>query len=182
MFLSFPFWAAGRRPAKKPSFHRRKAKIAGFVGQAQPGCLTSPVIIFSFKTNRVLEQAQLILSKTVFLRQLGFGIGVASQMVCIGSRFQSRSFERATVEVYFMTIVEMLEQSVVLTILGMAVVFAFLWLMIVCVNLMGKVIHKIGLDKDVNQAQAPAARTGTPPQVTAAISAAVNEYRKTEAK
>jgi oxaloacetate decarboxylase gamma subunit len=48
-----------------------------------------------------------------------------------------------------MTIFEMLEQSAVLTVLGMTVVFAFLWVMIVCVNLAAKLIHKAGLDKDV---------------------------------
>jgi oxaloacetate decarboxylase gamma subunit len=82
----------------------------------------------------------------------------------------------------FMTILEMLEQSSILTVLGMTVVFAFLWIMIVCVNLMGKAIHKMGLDKDVEQppAYSTAAGTGTPPQVTAAISAAVKEYRENE--
>jgi oxaloacetate decarboxylase gamma subunit len=81
-----------------------------------------------------------------------------------------------------MTILEMLEQSAILTVLGMAVVFVFLWIMIVCVNLAGKAIHKLGLDKDIQQppASLPAQRTGTSPQVTAAISAAVNEYRKNE--
>jgi oxaloacetate decarboxylase gamma subunit len=85
-------------------------------------------------------------------------------------------------EVYLMTIVEMLGQSGSLTILGMAVVFLFLWIMIICVNLTGRMIHRMGLDKDVQQppAQAPAAQAGTPPQVTAAISAAVSEYRKGE--
>jgi oxaloacetate decarboxylase gamma subunit len=73
---------------------------------------------------------------------------------------------------------EMLEQSAILTILGMAVVFIFLWIMIVCVNLVSKAIHNLGLDKDVQEP--PAVRSGTPPQVTAAISAAVNEYRKNE--
>ena len=34
-----------------------------------------------------------------------------------------------------MTIMEMLQQSVFLTVLGMAVVFVFLWLMIVCMVL-----------------------------------------------
>jgi oxaloacetate decarboxylase gamma subunit len=77
---------------------------------------------------------------------------------------------------------KMLEQSVVLTILGMAVVFIFLWIMIICVHITGKMIHKMGLDKDVRQppAYSPPAQSGTPPQVTAAISAAVNEYRKNE--
>jgi Na+-transporting methylmalonyl-CoA/oxaloacetate decarboxylase gamma subunit len=36
-----------------------------------------------------------------------------------------------------MTIFEMLQQSAVLTILGMTVVFVFLWIMVVCVNLSG---------------------------------------------
>jgi oxaloacetate decarboxylase gamma subunit len=79
-----------------------------------------------------------------------------------------------------MTIMDMLGQSVILTILGMAVVFVFLWIMIICVNLTGKAIHKMGLDKDVQEppVYSPAAGTGTAPQVTAAITAAVNEYRK----
>ncbi|MDR2185796.1 MAG: OadG family protein [Treponema sp.] len=79
-----------------------------------------------------------------------------------------------------MTIIEMLEQSTILTVLGMTVVFVFLWIMIICVNLVSKAIRKLGLDKDVQQPPSPAAQTGTPPQVTAAISAAVNEYRKNE--
>jgi oxaloacetate decarboxylase gamma subunit len=48
-----------------------------------------------------------------------------------------------------MTILEMLEQSAVLTFLGMAVVFLFLWLMIICVNLTGRLIHQMGWDKDI---------------------------------
>jgi oxaloacetate decarboxylase gamma subunit len=77
-----------------------------------------------------------------------------------------------------MTIMEMLEQSTILTILGMVVVFVFLWIMIICVNLAGKLVHKLGLDKDVQQP--PEAQTGTPPQVAAAISAAVHEYQKNQ--
>jgi oxaloacetate decarboxylase gamma subunit len=85
----------------------------------------------------------------------------------------------------------MLEQSGVLTLLGMGIVFLFLAILIVCVSLMGKVIHALGLDKPdqgsaVTQSQSArpaalpansAAKTGA---VTAAITAAVNEYRKTE--
>lgn len=77
-----------------------------------------------------------------------------------------------------MTIMEMLKQSAILTILGMAVVFMFLWIMIICVNLTGKAIHKMGMDKDVQQP--PAARTADSSEVTAVITAAVNEYRKDE--
>jgi oxaloacetate decarboxylase gamma subunit len=81
-----------------------------------------------------------------------------------------------------MTIMDMLEQSAILTILGMAVVFVFLWIMIICVNMTGKAIHRLGMDKDVQQPPAPppAAGTGTPPQITAAVTAAVHEYRKNE--
>jgi oxaloacetate decarboxylase gamma subunit len=65
-----------------------------------------------------------------------------------------------------MTIVEMLQQSAVLTVLGMAIVFAFLWLMVVCVNLVGKLVHKIGLDKDVlppeNKSSKSTTKTTTP--------------------
>jgi oxaloacetate decarboxylase gamma subunit len=80
----------------------------------------------------------------------------------------------------FMTIAEMLGQSGILTILGMAVVFAFLWLMIICVNLTGSLIRKMGMDKDVRQAPPRPAAPGTPPQIAAAIAAAVNEYQKNE--
>jgi oxaloacetate decarboxylase gamma subunit len=81
-----------------------------------------------------------------------------------------------------MTIAEMLEQSGVLTLLGMGVVFSFLIILIISVTLVGKVIRTLGLDKDagaapktVSAGPSPAARTGA---VTAAISAAVTEYRK----
>jgi oxaloacetate decarboxylase gamma subunit len=82
-----------------------------------------------------------------------------------------------------MTITDMLGQSGVLTLLGMGIVFGFLALLIICVSLAGKLIHALGADKDVTNPPAPAA--GTRPaaakaRVTAAISAAVNEYRKTE--
>jgi oxaloacetate decarboxylase gamma subunit len=80
-----------------------------------------------------------------------------------------------------MTILEMLEQSGVLTMLGMAIVFGFLIIMIIAVTLVGKFIHAVGADKDLRQPpKAPAG--GSAPAggaVTAAISAAVNEYQKT---
>jgi oxaloacetate decarboxylase gamma subunit len=76
----------------------------------------------------------------------------------------------------------MLEQSGVLTLLGMGIVFGFLIILIVCVTLVGKFIHAIGADKDLQQqpkAAGGAAPAGNAGAVTAAISAAVNEYRKT---
>ncbi|MDR1956155.1 MAG: OadG family protein [Treponema sp.] len=85
-----------------------------------------------------------------------------------------------------MTIAVMLEQSGVLTLLGMGIVFGFLVIMIICITLLGKVIHALGWDKDVQQAAvtaAPAApvisSSGTDAVITAVIAAAVTEYRKT---
>ena len=83
-----------------------------------------------------------------------------------------------------MTILEMLGQSGILSVLGMAVVFGFLIIMIIAVTLAGKVIHALGADKGViagtgASAQATTAPAANDASVTAAISAAVNEYRKT---
>ncbi|MDR1257415.1 MAG: OadG family protein [Spirochaetaceae bacterium] len=74
-----------------------------------------------------------------------------------------------------MTIGEMFEQSAILTVLGMTVVFAFIWLMIICVNGFARLVHKIGLDKDTPEKGAGGA---VAPEVITAISAAVTEYRK----
>jgi oxaloacetate decarboxylase gamma subunit len=82
-----------------------------------------------------------------------------------------------------MTIVDMLGQSGVLTLLGMGIVFSFLVILIVAVSLVGKFIHAIGADKDVNASSAgtgsglsSAAKTTA---VAAAITAAVTEYQAT---
>jgi len=79
-----------------------------------------------------------------------------------------------------MTIVKMLEQSGILTILGMGVVFGFLIIMVIVINLAGNFIkEKAAAPGQSNTAKpgfnAAASDSG---QVTAAISAAVNEYRK----
>jgi oxaloacetate decarboxylase gamma subunit len=80
----------------------------------------------------------------------------------------------------------MLEQSGILTLLGMGIVFSFLVILIIAVTLSGKVIHALHWDKDVQQpAKAPAATGpalagGNQSAVTAAISAAVTEYRKNQ--
>jgi oxaloacetate decarboxylase gamma subunit len=80
-----------------------------------------------------------------------------------------------------MTILDMLEQSAILTALGMAVVFAFLWLMIVCVNLVGKLVRRMGWDKDVRPPENKAPKSADQnAAVTAAISAAVTRYREQE--
>jgi oxaloacetate decarboxylase gamma subunit len=84
-----------------------------------------------------------------------------------------------------MTIAVMLGQSGVLTLLGMGIVVGFLAILIIAVTVMGKLIHALGMDKDPGapvsaRAAAPAgggkAEGGA---VTAAISAAVHEYRGT---
>jgi oxaloacetate decarboxylase gamma subunit len=73
----------------------------------------------------------------------------------------------------------MLEQSGVLSLLGMGIVFSFLVILIISVTISGKIIHALGMDKDLltkaNQAPAAAAEQAA---VTAAIGAAVTEYRK----
>ncbi|MDR1899504.1 MAG: OadG family protein [Treponema sp.] len=80
-----------------------------------------------------------------------------------------------------MTILEMLEQSGVLTLLGMSIVFGFLVILIIAVTVVGKFIHAVGADKDVQQPPKAPSGTAAPgagnAAVTAAISAAVSEYR-----
>lgn len=81
-----------------------------------------------------------------------------------------------------MTIIEMLEQSTILTVLGMTIVFVFLWLMIICINATGRLVHKMGWDKDIQQPDSPPKAADKTPaaEVTAAISAAITEHRKKE--
>ncbi|MDR1507737.1 MAG: OadG family protein [Treponema sp.] len=76
-----------------------------------------------------------------------------------------------------MTIMDMLGQSGILTVLGMAIVFGFLAIMVVAVTVVGKILHALGADRDAGAAPAQAVKTTT---VAAAITAAVTEYRKTE--
>jgi oxaloacetate decarboxylase gamma subunit len=79
-----------------------------------------------------------------------------------------------------MTILEMLGQSGSLTVLGMGVVFGFLAIMVVCVTIMGKIVHALGADKDViaPQSDAAASSPAKTTAVAAAITAAVAEYQK----
>ena len=85
-----------------------------------------------------------------------------------------------------MTIMEMLGQSGVLTILGMGIVFSFLVIMVISVTAMGKIIHALGVDKDAAAPGASAAVSAAGPAssqarstaITAAITAAVTEYQK----
>ena len=77
-----------------------------------------------------------------------------------------------------MTIMDMLGQCGILSLLGMAVVFAFLWIMIICVNLTGKIFQKYNPEKDAAESQDAVPESGMPPGLIAAISAAVSEYQK----
>ena len=83
-----------------------------------------------------------------------------------------------------MTIFDMLEQSTVLTLLGMGVVFSFLVLMVITISFIGKVINlfvrkaQSGMSSACCTTNAGVQNAGNETSVTAAISAAVNEYRK----
>lgn len=75
-----------------------------------------------------------------------------------------------------MTITQMLSQSALLTLLGMGVVFVFLIIMIICMNLLHRVIHAFKLDKE--EPAATAKKVSTPSQadngsIIAAIAAAI---------
>ncbi|MDR3116079.1 MAG: OadG family protein [Treponema sp.] len=82
-----------------------------------------------------------------------------------------------------MTILKMLEQSAILILLGMAIVFAFLWIMILCITQVGRLVHSMGWDKNVPPPKPAAAAEGVqntiPQEVIAAIMAGLTEYRKT---
>ncbi|MCR4823258.1 MAG: OadG family protein [Treponema sp.] len=76
-----------------------------------------------------------------------------------------------------MTIAEMLNQSIILTLLGMCVVFSFLIVLIVCMNGLRLFVHATGLDKeeaktDVAAASAPAVDQKA---IVAAIATALHE-------
>jgi oxaloacetate decarboxylase gamma subunit len=77
---------------------------------------------------------------------------------------------------------EMLGQSGVLTVLGMGVVFSFLIILIFAITAAGKIINALKLNKELmtqTMAVTPSASvSGNSASVTAAISAAVNEYKK----
>jgi oxaloacetate decarboxylase gamma subunit len=80
-----------------------------------------------------------------------------------------------------MTIAQMLNQSGVLALLGMSVVFAFLVIMIVVISMAGRLIHALCLDKDLSAKIAPAGSVGSGVMdgaVVAAITAAVKAHRK----
>jgi oxaloacetate decarboxylase gamma subunit len=83
-----------------------------------------------------------------------------------------------------MTIAEMLGQSGKMAIFGMGIVFAFLIVLIVVVSLTGKIIHALGLDKDVlpeTAKRGPSVGAVNQTAIVAAIGAAVSQYQKDKA-
>jgi len=88
-----------------------------------------------------------------------------------------------------MTIIEMLGQSVILTVLGMGVVFVFLIIMVIVIGQIGRLVNEKGLDKSLAVQSAnsvPVAEsqkkisTKTNPEIAAAIMAGIAEYLKSQ--
>jgi len=85
-----------------------------------------------------------------------------------------------------MTILDMLGQSSILTVLGIGVVFAFLIIMIICLTLVHKVVHILKLDVE-KAAGASASARGAPAStqqnsannsvIAAAIAAAIRNKK-----
>jgi len=76
-----------------------------------------------------------------------------------------------------MTIFDMLEQSGIMTVLGMGIVFSFLILMVSIISGLGIIMSKLTKKEAACQA-ASSGFAGNDAAVTAAIGAALNEYSK----
>lgn len=76
-----------------------------------------------------------------------------------------------------MTILDMLQQSLFLTLLGMGVVFSFLIILIVFMNFTHMILHALKLDREEEKAVTPSVSpaTGNDGAVVAAIAAAIKE-------
>ena len=75
-----------------------------------------------------------------------------------------------------MTVMEMLGQSAILTLLGMGVVFLFLIILVICISLSSRVIKALKLDKDEESGAVGVQSTaGQNDAVIAAIAAAVRQ-------
>ena len=74
-----------------------------------------------------------------------------------------------------MTIASMLNQSIILTLLGMCVVFSFLVIMIICMNGLRIFVHAAGLDKEEPKADIPSAPAVDQKAIVAAIATALHE-------
>lgn len=76
-----------------------------------------------------------------------------------------------------MTIAEMLNQSIILTLLGMGVVFSFLIILIVFMNLLRLCVHAAGWDKEEPKADATVSAAPAVDQkaIVAAIATALHQ-------
>ncbi|MCL2007842.1 MAG: OadG family protein [Treponema sp.] len=75
-----------------------------------------------------------------------------------------------------MTILDMLGQSAILTVLGVGIVFLFLLIVVIVVSQFGRVF-KTAL-RSTELSPISQVSSGVKPQVIAAISAAISEHRK----
>jgi oxaloacetate decarboxylase gamma subunit len=82
-----------------------------------------------------------------------------------------------------MRITEMLNQSGMMAIIGMGIVFSFLAILIFTVSMIGRLIQSLGLDKEtqVKITGGPLTGTANLQAVVAAIGAAVSQYQKDKA-
>ncbi len=78
-----------------------------------------------------------------------------------------------------MTIAEMLNQSIILTLLGMCVVFSFLIILIVCMNVLRVIVHATKLDKEEPKTENSNGVSSTTDQnaIVAAIATALYEKK-----
>lgn len=78
-----------------------------------------------------------------------------------------------------MTIAEMLNQSIILTLLGMCVVFSFLIILIVCMNVLRVFVHATKLDKEESKTENSNGVSSTTDQnaIVAAIATALYEKK-----
>lgn len=74
-----------------------------------------------------------------------------------------------------MTILDMLGQSGILTLLGMGVVFSFLIILIIAMTILNKVLHTAGLDKEEKKQSVPVAENEDKTAIVAAIVAAIRQ-------
>ena len=72
-----------------------------------------------------------------------------------------------------MTIVDMLGQSALLTVSGIATVFGFLIILIICMTVAAKIVSALKLDKESPKTSAGAAPAADTNAVVAAIAAAL---------
>lgn len=79
-----------------------------------------------------------------------------------------------------MTIMEMLGQSVVLTVLGMGIVFVFLIIMVIVINQTGRLIGEGGSENNPALPAAGPVNAESDRKITAAITAGIAEYRKSQ--